>query len=520
LGTLLQGLGPQAMAATQNQLDEITKQTMNMMKDATTQGFTTGDGLYGFGLEAPAKLIFPLTTPFLNSIPRKKAGQGSDAARWKAIVGFKGSGYRRQRPTTGFGYAGNLVQTVEQDFVAPYKPISLGDSVQMDAQAMARGFDNLRAKSGIKTLYELKIGEDIQALGGQNFALQTPSAPSLTYSATGGSITNGGGAAVTWKVVACAVPIEGFHYGDPTHTAGSSDGNGGTYLGPLSTVASTAATVSVPAGATTGSITTTVTSVPGAAAYDWYVDNGLGGNLFFTGLRTTTNTATITAAALDTNPTPPAADASADQNSFNGYVASLVGDYTSGGQVTRGTGTRASGATIVSLNGATLTGNNGSIQEIDNVLLSLGQNLELSPTRLVMNNQQAFDMTDKMFATGGFRVMLQAGQKQDTLTGGVYIERYINKAWQGQMLQIVVDPHVPPGTIIGCTDVLPYPDNTVDSVLEIQTLEEYHQVEYAMARIAGQANGGPRYDYEIRAEEVLKNYFPAGGFIIQNIGQG
>jgi len=505
--------------ASQSQLEEVTKQTMNLMKDATTQGMTTADGLYGFGLESPAKLIMPVSTNFLNSIPRKKADKGSAAARWKAIVAYKGSGYQRQRPTTAFGQSGSLVQTVEQDFVAPYAPLALGDTVQMDAQAMARGFDNLRAKSGIKTLYEMKITEDIQALGGQSFALQTPSAPTLTYSSTGGTITNGGGSAATWQVVACAVPMEGYHYGNPNHAAGSSDGNGGTYYGPLSTVASAAATVSVPTGATTGSIAATVPSVPGAVAYDWYIDNGAG-TLYYSGLRTNQNVATFTAATSTALPQPPVADASADPNAYNGYIASLVGDYTNAGQVKRGSGTRASGATIISLNGQTLTGNDGTITEIDNILLTFGQDLEMSPTRLVMNNQQAYDISSKMFATGGLRVMIEAGKQQDNLYGGTYIQRYINKASNGQILQIVVDPHIPYGTILGVTDVLPYPDNTIDSVLEIQTLEEYHQVEYAMARLPGQANGGPRYDYEIRCEEVFKNYFPAGGFILQDIAAG
>ncbi|WDL97806.1 hypothetical protein [Alicyclobacillus sp. ALC3] len=492
-------------AQAQSDLEKITQQTMDLFKDATTTGWTTADGLTGFGLEDVAKLIYPLVTPFLNSIPRDKAGQGSAAARWKAITGF---GYQKQRPTQSFGYAGSLVQTVEQDFVAPYAVLTLGDSVQRDAQTLARGFDNLRAKSGIKTLYELKTGEDVIAIGGQTFALQSLSAPTATYSSSGGSITNTTASAVTWKFVVAARTTEGYHYGGPN----SAQGN-------METAASADVTVSVPAGATTGSVDLTVPFVAGAAIYDWYTDNGAGGSLYYTGVSTTTNTATVTAAAPDTNPVAPTADASADAQAFNGYIASLVGDYTSGGQVTRGTGTRASGASVTSLDGKTMTGNNGSIQEIDNVLLYLAQNFQVSPTRLIVNPQEAFNMTDKMFNTGGFRVMLQAGQKQDALTGGTYIERYINKAWQGQMLPIVVDPHLPPGTIMGVTDVLPYPDSTISSVLKIETQEEYSQIEYAMSRQSG-ANGGPRYDYEVRSIEVMKNYFPAGGFLIQNVANG
>lgn len=489
----------------QSDLEKITQQTLDLMKDATTTGFTTADGLYGFGLENTAKLLYPLVTPFLNSIPRKKAAAGSAAARWKAITGF---GYQKQRPTASFGAPGSLVQTVEQDYVAPYAVLALGDTVQMDAQTLARGFDNLRAKSGVKTLYELKTGEDVLAIGGQTFALQVPGTPTATYSSTGGSITNSATVAVNWKFVVAARPVEGYTYGGPTSTQGV-----------MSTPVSAAVVVSVPAGATTGSVALAVTSVAGASVYDWYTDNGTGGTLYYTGTSTTVNAATITASAPTTNPTAPTTDSSADPQAFNGFLATLVGDYTSSGQVQRGTGTRGSGATFVSLDGKTLTGNQGSIQEIDNILLTLAQNYQISPTRLVVNPQEAFNMTDKMFATGGYRVMLQAGQKQDNLTGGTYIERYINKAWQGQMLQIVVDPHVPPGTIMGVTDFLPYPDNTIDSVLQIETQQEYQQIEYAMNRGTG-STGGPRYDYEVRTIEVMKNYFPAGGFVIQNVANG
>jgi hypothetical protein len=492
--------------AAQSDLEKITQQTMDLMKDAQTNGFTTADGLYGFGLENVAKLIFPLVTPFLNSIPRKLAAQGSAAARWKAIVGF---GYTKPKPTVQFGAPGTIVTTVEQDYVAPYAVLSLGDTVQMDAQTLARGFDNLRAKSGIKTLYELKKAEDIIAIGGQTFALQVPGTPSGTYSSTGGQISNGGASAVTWKFAVAARTAEGYQYGVPT-AAGQQ----------MSTPASATVSVSVPAGATTGSVTLSVTSVPGAAVYDWYCDNGQGGPLYYTGVSTTVNTVTITAAAPTTNPTAPTQDSSADPQAFNGLIATCVGDYTSSGQVTRGTGTRGSGATIISLDGKTMTGVDGSIQEIDNVLLTLAQQYNVSPTRLIVNPQEAFNMTNKMFATGGFRVMLQAGQKtQDSLVGGAYIESYINKAWQGQMLKIVVDPQVPPGTILGVTDVLPFPDNTIDSVLQIETQQEYQQIEYAMSRGTG-TSGGPRYDYEVRTIEVFKNYFPSGCFIIQNVGNG
>jgi len=480
----------------QADLEKLTEQTLNLFKDSIQTGWTPAQGLYQYGLENVAKLIYPLVTPFRNSVKRSKAAVGAGAARWKAIVGF---GYTKQLPTQAFTYAGAQVETVEQDFVAPYQLLSLGDTVSMDAQTMARGYDNLRAKAGIKVLYELMTGEDVIALGGQAFALQAPGAPTLTNKSTGGTIGTG-----TWKIGVAVGTIESYWYG------------GSATQAMMTAVAAGQETSTTLASGTTNSIEATVTAVSGAAVYYWFDDGGTGGALKFNG-SSTVNSYTITAAGTGFD--APATDTSADANAFNGYLATLTGDYTNGGLVQRGTGTRSSGATFVSLNGATLTANNGTIQEIDNVLLTLSQTLKISPTRLIMNPQEAFNISDKMFSSGGFRIMLQAKDRRDQGIGGLYLEDYINKAFNGQAIKMVVDPQVPPGTILGVCDVLPYPDNTIDSVLEIETQQDYQQIEYAMSRGTG-ANGGPRYDFEVRTIETLKNYFPAGGVVISNIANG
>lgn len=494
-GTALDTLAYPSVAA---DLEKLTQQTFDLMKDATTTGITTADGLTGFGLEPVAKLIVPVATQFRNSVKRTKAPSGSTAARWKAIVGY---GYTQPDVSVSFGSAATLDTIVEQDYVAPYQVIGLGGTVWRDAEVLARGFDNVRATSSIKTMYELMNGEDIKDIGGQQFALQVPAAPTLVAQSSGGSIGTG-----TWKVAVAARTAEGVAYGTPL-TAGQA----------RSTPASPAGSVTIASGST-NSIVASVAYVAGAFCYDWYTDNGLGGSLYYYGT-SSVNTITITAAAPNTNPTAPATDSSANALSYNGFAATLVGDYTANGQVTRGTGTRASGATISSLNGATMTGVDGSIQEIDNLLLTIAQTYKLSPTRFLMNPQEAYNMTNKIFATGGFRVMLQVGRQQDALTGGTFLERYINKAWQGQAIQIVVDPNVPAGHILGITDTLPYPGNRISGVLECETQEEYTEVPYATARVAG-GGGGPRYDYEVRCIKVLKNYFPAGAFILHNVANG
>ncbi|MHB1778030.1 MAG: hypothetical protein ACYCU7_18915, partial [Acidimicrobiales bacterium] len=106
------------------------------------------------------------------------------------------------------------------------------------------------------------------------------------------------------------------------------------------------------------------------------------------------------------------------------------------------------------------------------------------------------------------------------LTAGQYVDSYVNKAANGQVIKIVTDPQVPPGSIFLVTDVLPFPDASVDSVLSIETQMDYMQYEYGINRNAGVANGGPRFDFETRCIEVMKNYGPAFMGLIHNVAAG
>ena len=485
---------------------ELAKKALGnpLAKDATTAGYTTSTGITGYNLESPAKSLFPVLSPFRNAIPRVKAPKGAPAAHWKAITAINSTA---QRATTGFGYSGALISTTEKDFNASYQVISLGDTVWYDAQIQAEGYQDLRATSGINLLYALMMQEDIIDLGGQNFSLGTVSAPTLTGSASGGSI---GSVSVDVKVAART--LQGFY-----------DGKG--------TAASSATTVATLTGPS-ASIAATVTAVPGAVVYDWYVGNH-GGTLYYY-TSTTVNAATITSvptsaasvptslANLGTPPTTPTAvDSSADSNSYNGLIATLIGDYSNGTFVANGAGT-SSGAYVKSLDGATLTGSTGTISEIDTALASLWSKSKVSPTKILVNSVDHVNMSNKIISSGGAYTLFRPndiGERQQVV-GGQLVDTYLNKAVNGQAIPIETMPWLPQGTVILATERLPYPNNKVSNVMEIETLLEYQQIEYAVARSAGSAGGGPRYDFEVRAQQVFKNYFPAAMAIISNVGNG
>lgn len=496
-------------------MPQVTRETIELAKaalqqpltkDATVQGYTTALGITGYNLEAPAKSLFPVLAPFRNSVPRVKAPKGAPAAHWKAITAINATNVRA---TTAFGYAGALVSTTEKDFMATYQVISLGDSVQYDAQIQAEGYQDLRATSGINLLYALMEQEDVIMLGGQNFTLGTPSAPTLTPSTSGGSI-----GAVNVSVAVVARTMQGYFDGKGT---------------PASTPTSTGALTG-----TTNSVVATVAAVAGAVVYDWYVGLAAGTLYYYTS--TSVNKATITSVptqaatppttALPMLGTPPAnaglatTDNSIDANAYNGLIATLIGDYSGGTFVQHGSGT-ASGAYWKSLDGATLTGSSGTIAEIDAALQYLWGNAKVSPTKLLVNSVDHVNMSNKIIASGGAYTLFRpndVGERQSVI-GGQLVETYLNKAVNGRAIPIETHPWLPQGTILGVTEKLPYPNNKVANVLEVETLLEYQQIEYAVARSAG-AGGGPRYDFEVRAQEVFKNYFPGAMLIIQNVANG
>jgi hypothetical protein len=507
---------------TQETLD-LAKQALSqpMAKDATTQGYTVGTGLTGYNLEAPAKSLFPVLSPFRNAIPRVKAPKGAPAANWKAITGIN---VGNARATTGFGAAGNLVKTSEQDFMAKYQVISLGDSVQYDAQIQAEGFQDLRATAGVNLLYALMEQEDIIMLGGQNYSLGTPGTPALTVANSGGSI-----GAVNVSVAVAARTMQGYYDGQ-------------------STVASpTPATTGALSG-TTNKVTATIPAIAGAVVYDWYVGTA-GGTLYYAGSTTInqfafsvlpTQAAAASASGLPQLAAPAKAvtsngvttlqavntatdcvvDGSGDANSYNGLISTLTGDFVNGAFGRRGTGANT-GSYFKSLDGATLTGNNGTISEIDAALQYLWGNAKVSPTKIMMNSIDHVNASNKIIASGGAYTLFRpdaVGERQNVV-GGQLVETYLNKAVNGRPVAMETHPWLPQGTIILLTEKLPFPNNKVNNVMEVETLLEYQQIEYATNRQSGN-NGGPRYDFEVRAQEVFKNYFPGGMAILSNVANG
>lgn len=483
-------------------LNGISAETLETFKKATA-GVNSGTGIHGADLSDLISLV-PVNTPFRDRLARTTPKQGAKFAEWEVLMNVNNS---QPNPATAFDAPAPLANLQMQDVTALYAKVGSGYTVTLDANAIARGYADAKAVAIFNSINQYKIGEDRKAIGGQNFALQTPAAPSVTESPTGGTIPPS--TAVNVKVAVRSV--SNFYWGG----SGIASAQGSV-------------TTSTVAGST-HSATATVTAVRGAVAYDWFV-----AGFYYT--TTTVNTVVITnvpvgnaagpivpVAGLSTvYPTAvPVADASGSALDFNGLLASLAGDYATGGAqglVTAGTGV-PSGAYFLSLNGAPLTISGPKIAELDTINQAIYDSVQLSPDRYMVSSQQGATLSAAFLASGAATAFLNPSDQTQRAQAvlGASVEWYVN-AITGDRIAIELNPNLPAGTIIATRDSIPFPNSNIANSMELRCQEDLRDYEYAASRGAG-AGGGPRFDGEIYSMETFVNRAPVAMAVIQNIAK-
>ena len=481
-------------------LGRISEETLEEIKKAAaTSGVTSSTGLNGIDLSPYVNLI-PVNTPFFDELPHETPEIGNTFAQWKAIINVNNL---QADPATAFDYAAPLALIQEIDVTAPYGKVGEGYTVTRDAIAIGRGYIDAKATAISNALFQWKIGMDKKSLGGQRFALVTPSGVTVTPLNTGGTI----GASVAIPVRVSAKTISNYFWG------------GGT-------IASTAVSPTSSAG-TTNSATAFVPAIRGAVAYDWFV-NGF----YYT--TTITNTVTITSIPTSNAVPPslpglygtapatvPAADGSAKPNDFNGLLATLAGDYATGGAtglVTPGSGVN-SGAVFTSLDGATFTVTGQNVAELDALNLSIFNSVQLSPDEYLVSAQTASEISAAIMATagGGTTFFTPSADGRSGAVAGAFVGFYANKAAGGKLVAIKIMPNLPPGILIAKTNTVPFPNSNITNVLALRDLDPVYSYEYGSARLAGVAGGGPREDGETLTMTTLVNRAPVTMGVIYNI---
>jgi len=477
-------------------LAQVTEETLANIAKAQTTGILESTGIYSYDLSGLVTLI-PVVTPFRDIVARTASPDGNPYAVWRAIMNLTNS---QPDLSMGFDYAANEAVFLEQDFQARYKPTGLAGLVTQDSFDLAKGYGDPFAIATFNILNQVLIGDDRKLLGGQSFALKTATAPTLTQVTTGGSIA----ASTTVYVGVAGRTGSGYYYGSGNSRGASASGASGS-------------------GTATNSITATTTALRGAVAYDWFQSSN--GTTWYYYTTTTTNTVTMTSVITSNNALPSstlapdlsttwqgtqnsiptylstADNGSANANDYDGFMASLSGDYNGNGQWgTPGSGT-ANPSVFTSLNGAALTLTGGTITEIEQYLFQpLWTQIKASPTALMVNAAQAQEVANLILGSTSATTYLNTDSAgRVNVTAGGRVGQVINAPAGGVEVPIEVHTSLPPGTIIARTDRVPFPQANISSVLEYRSLRDTAQFDYGISRIANTSGGGPRKEFEIRS---------------------
>jgi hypothetical protein len=327
----------------------MSEETLDLIKKAQTTGLYESTGLYSFDLSGLINLI-PVVTPFRDIVARTGSPDGNPYAVWRAFLNATNS---QPDPSMGFDYAAPEMVFHEQDFQSRYVPTGMAFNVTQDAFDLAKGYADPYAAATFQTLNQVLIGDDRKQMGAQSFALKAATAPTLTQNITGGTIA----ANTTVYVGVAGRTGSGYYYGSGNSQGASQSGESGS-------------------GGNANSVTALTAALRGAVCYDWFQSPN-GTTWWYYGT-TTTNTITMTSVITSNNAVSsgasvpdlttlwkgvtgvPTFSASADNgsanpNDYDGFLASLCGDYNGTGHwVQPNTGT-ANPSVWTSLNGAGLT---------------------------------------------------------------------------------------------------------------------------------------------------------------------
>ena len=480
-------LSPDVLAG----LESVLETQREINKNVTTIS-PLSTGFAAFDLEAQAKQLFPIATPLVNKLPRKK-GIGL-AHRAKIVTGITGSGTGgngvihpglAENATNTYGAltlnrAAQITQSAT-DLVVPYVSFGLGNSVTFDAQDSGIGFDDIRAFSVENTMYALKLMEERQFLynrgtaSGYNGALAAPTVTLGVATASGSQVAL---ANATYFVY---VTADAGAFGQSV----------------LSTVQSQATVSQV--------LTITVGAVAGAIGYNVYVGTVTGAaNAHyvgrFTSLTGTLNGPTLSAALGDnmafnttgTLASTVVADTSAYAQGYDGIIPLIL----------------ANSGNVNQINSAFSTSTPGS--EIQAVFNSIYQAVKGDPDEIWMNGLDRLQITKAIQAGGNVNNYKMEIQQTDvgSFIGGLVMSGILNGI-TGKSVAITVHPWLAQGVAPVLSYQVNVPNSGVDAVWAAIDEQAYRGIQWPIIQRS--------YDNEVNSRGTFMCYAPAWNGAITGI---
>ena len=476
---------------------ETTQESMEkaldvMKKEGTLEkAITVGTNLVGYSLEAPSKALVPFLSPLRNIIPRRVSPTGT-SVHWKAITAINAAG----KATAIEGVRGNGMSYTVADKLAAFKTIGLQDSVTLEAEAAGRNFQDVKATAVTNLLLRVMTEEEKIILGGNTTSLGTVATPTATEvtdaSSTLTAVKHYVQCAALTLVAANRVTLNSQLANITGLAVQATDSSNQAISGAYDGVTAASTALEVTPSATGKGLTLSVTPVQGALAYAWFVATSSSTTL----QAVTTNSTFYLNKLVTGGSAAPTADGSGDPLAFDGIIPQIING----------------GGIYADLANSQLTAAAGGIAELDEINSKLFNLYKNGPTRYLVSEQLAKDITSAIVKNQGAPTLFVNNSEKNDITGNYMVKRYVNKSYGGENIAIEVHPWLPNGTMVVMCDRVPYPNANIPSVLEMECGYDYRQLEYAMTQ--------PKYEFEVRTYEALKHYFPACQAILTNVKPG
>lgn len=503
------------MPVTQQEISNLLDQleARGLSAGDISKAFTQASGLTFYDLQTQVQRVYPLITPLIKWIPRKK-GNGGPGTNWKAIkrldnsnaLGFVGEGNR-----------GGLMNSPVTPYYRAYKTIGVDTRTSYEAQAASEGLDDSAKETAtILLLDQARQAEEWMVLGGNSadagtgVALGTTPTPTVTANNGAGSL-----AAQTWSVIVVAMSYHAWVASRGTIVSGSAlplaanrtnaDGSTDSIAGGLG-AKSAAASQATTGGAS--SLNISWAAVSGAFAYAVFVGTAGSETLQAITVINSTIVSSIVAGTMAANLLPAGTDNSRETLSFDGLLYQIIASGSS--IVTQlPTGTIGSGTPLTS-------DGNGGITEFNAIFQQMWANGRVTPGQIWLSGNR-MNAVQKLIANSGSSrnatAFIQADKDGSVNTMAVYTAFVLNGYAGGRKVQLMVHPDLPDSVALFTTNVIntpEYPTTNLASLLEIKTRREWYQIEYPQ--------NSRKYESGVYVEELLAVKSFAHFAILGNIG--
>lgn len=501
----------------QSMFNVINEETRALLAKSVLEGMKSGSlrktidiatGLMGINLDAPAKQLVPLLSPFRQSIPRTVRA-GSDASQWKAITKLSAPRLSSAARTAGRQQTHTVVSKS-----AAYKVMALGDDVSRESVAASEGFDPALAKATANCLLNYSKLEEIQILGGNTTAaIGVPAAPTVLGVATGGTI---GAGTYTIRIFALALPAANRCTVGRTQDWDGTEAKINAYAITASpnTIAGLTDTDGVEAGSaesttaaltgSTNSIRVAWTPTTGAAAYAVSVGLATGiTNGSFQVIVTQSKITLTSYIALGTNVPGATTATSQDTLSYDGIITQLLA---------AGSGAYVKAVTDV----LTADPAKGEIAQLADAMQSIYDNAKIGRLRILAGGQEVRTLTAKGVKMSAMQIFVSPSDPgaKSAVVFGAHVGEMINPI-TGDRCPVEALPWLPGGTIILLPMEIPYPDANASVPFDMAMGYDVERWDYASTAVTG-----PVYPFEVRSWGVPRAIFTGGCGILTDVFKG